>query len=273
MSNRPITSSRRRRSLSVAFTLVELLVVIAIISVLISILLPAVQRARAAANRTACASQLHQIVIAVHTYALNDNGRIPWGVRRGVQRGIQRPFEAYVAYWNNQWTGTPKRYYPFGLAALYESKMLRDPSVFYCMVKDPSDLRSYHAQVQPWGAFGSQAYVRTGYLFYPYKGNDTTYTAAGSSTVVKWPNERSDRLSQARQHEVVAMDDMLDGPSPHGWYWNVARLDGSVATVPGKRVVLDMDMSKFAQGWLGQEWEPFALVRDRLAGIKPWPEH
>ncbi len=59
---------RNPKKVQFGFTLVELLAVIAIISVLIALLLPAVQQAREAARRASCRNNLHQISISMHNY-------------------------------------------------------------------------------------------------------------------------------------------------------------------------------------------------------------
>jgi prepilin-type N-terminal cleavage/methylation domain-containing protein/prepilin-type processing-associated H-X9-DG protein len=79
----PAVSWRKRE----AFTLVELLVVIGIIAILISLLLPSLNRARESARRTQCLSNIRQISMGFFMYTNENKGWFPCVAVFGSQLG------------------------------------------------------------------------------------------------------------------------------------------------------------------------------------------
>jgi prepilin-type N-terminal cleavage/methylation domain-containing protein len=82
------------------FTLIELLVVVGIIGLLISILMPALNRAREMSNRTKCLSNLRQLAMAMLIYSDDYKGRLPivdpgnhdWGATNYVLVALNRDY-------------------------------------------------------------------------------------------------------------------------------------------------------------------------------------
>lgn len=74
-----IPSPHRSPRVQTGFTLIELLVVISIIALLISILLPALSKARAAAMRAKCLSSIRQTHLGAVTYATDNREYLPAG--------------------------------------------------------------------------------------------------------------------------------------------------------------------------------------------------
>ena len=90
-------SLRRRFRGALGFTLIELLVVISIIAILISILLPALAKARELADRAVCMANIRGIIQSMTTYAQSNDGTFPavdGGVYTGFNNYMNQPLQA-----------------------------------------------------------------------------------------------------------------------------------------------------------------------------------
>ena len=108
------------------FTLVELLVVLTIIALMISLLLPALSRARGLAQRVQCATNLRSIGQAIMIYAANNNNQYPSNSAL-AKTGFGLPF---LAMTNGQQQNGQAA--PAGLGLLYTTQMIDNPTMFYC---------------------------------------------------------------------------------------------------------------------------------------------
>jgi prepilin-type N-terminal cleavage/methylation domain-containing protein len=133
------------RPYKVGFTLIELLVVIAIIAILAALLLPSLTKAKNSGRRAACISNLHQVGMAVHMYAQDHEGRIPYGP---TAPPFSHPADFYPS------TGSPTSLLslrsgaPAGLGLMLTNELARTPKVLFCPGSDqPLDADAELARV------------------------------------------------------------------------------------------------------------------------------
>jgi prepilin-type processing-associated H-X9-DG protein len=148
-----IVTCRRRGN---AFTLVELLVVLGVIATLIGILLPTLSKARQAASRTACLSNLRQSHAALHLYALDHAGQVPVGYR-----SVSKQFNSMIYS-----TTAGGRWVLFGL--LLEGRYVRTPQILFCPAENNPKF-AFDTPDNPWPAPHAHPgqNIQAGYGFRP----------------------------------------------------------------------------------------------------------
>jgi prepilin-type N-terminal cleavage/methylation domain-containing protein len=266
--------SRRRR---VAFTLIELLVVIAIISLLVSILLPSLKKAKSLALSSVCGSQLHTLSVSTAIYTNENNDLLPTyfdftklgdGVEPGTYAGS--PYSSFMV---THFKSTPVEYtWIYGQALLYATEIVSDPRNFYCpsqrpraggnagaWEKEPGEDRDWQwDKIADWEQAG---WSNGGYMY-----NANGLKAPGGTYV------QCKRVEDFTSETILAMDMLSKTESiPHiglDGKWNVLWTNGSVST-HGNQTVVDMiaDPNWKQNEWWGHQYQ----VREEM-GLPGQPE-
>jgi prepilin-type N-terminal cleavage/methylation domain-containing protein len=209
----------RRAHPARGFTLVELLVVIGIIALLISILLPALNKARESAKRTQCLSNLHSIAEMLNMYANEAHGQVPIGFSGPLGTGSFQD-----DYFLSRASGTPSPGYPVrfvGLGLLFQAGELTEGSgrVFYCPSFSGGPDHDYNGINNPWPP--SQ---NTCQCTYSCRSSDPTSTQPVGHQGVMWatsgtfgPTDEVGlptsmmKLSRLKDHAIVS--DVMSSPT------------------------------------------------------------
>jgi prepilin-type N-terminal cleavage/methylation domain-containing protein/prepilin-type processing-associated H-X9-DG protein len=191
------------------FTLVELLVVIGVSTVLLGMLMPALQQAHDRAVKVSCANNLRQLYSSIQAYSYASHDYIPLGF--DYYAGSN-----YVAY-NGRMPGGAKQI----LGVLDNLNLLDVPTIAYCPAEqDPAF--QYNTSVNPWMTWN---YV-----------NPDCYLGYGTRPDVDWQDCVSDpsgmpKLTQLGAHTAILADTFPAWSAlatRHGDGVNVCYSDGSV---------------------------------------------
>ena len=191
-----------------AFTLIELLVVIAIIALLVSILLPSLNRAKELARRAVCASNMRHIALGLHVYAGENEGSVPHCVPSDPAVWDPDP-----VIWRSRWASFNGL---FGSAS-----KLRDQYFPFAAMDCPSD-QTREALVDFWPYFGKDTVnLSLAYNARLVRRKTPGYPYSEAHTLEDWPNAAEDVTMFEVGRPVMAPNyhAQVGGPTNTGGDW------------------------------------------------------
>jgi prepilin-type N-terminal cleavage/methylation domain-containing protein len=248
------TDAARPQARRRGFTLIEVLVVVAIIALLVSILLPSLARSREQAKRVCCASNMHQLSLALISYTTDQKGRMPF------YQDSPDPMDVLREPEDSRYFHLDKKNKPYldpacfeNLGHLWRARLVKDGKVFYC----PSETNKYYVYENylPFPTrnecgLAGHLYIRAAYNFNPH---------------VKLPSDPRVKFSTLTNYErlyqnmhkmppgrTILIDLLTGGASAFGHVmgstggWNVASANGSVLfrscpLTPGQQQSINSD--------------------------------
>lgn len=231
------TRNRGVKSFLRGFTLVELLIVIGIIAVLISLLLPALRKARESAQRINCGSNLRQIHAGLLLYANDYKGVVPIAYQgSNTPANNTKQFNYMLVYGYGSFPRIP-----VGLGILIENKMLASGKVFYCPSVNVDTSLAYDSSSNkwhspPWTGANVPNHIRASYGNRP----DFGFDLAGNVSAPAWvpiTGSRWPKLARDFKGSKAIVSDAASLPGQiitrHQKGLNALYSDGSVFWVDG----------------------------------------
>lgn len=132
------------------FTLIELLVVISIIAMLLSILMPALNRVKKMAKLLTCKSQLRNLSTSTFTYATSNDDNLPVAFWQSSSKRTYSTWQSYVMkeldeYAPRPWGKNSEEFGTeiFGFGALWQQKLIEDPDLLICPGAMNEDIKQW----------------------------------------------------------------------------------------------------------------------------------